>query len=80
MSSIIFVNLVTPCAEWGGSAGKTSINLELYQDLIAKTVSTLAYKIPSLKGKGIKTTWDTGLGGIYKPFLVGFLKERKGSD
>ncbi|MGA9844986.1 MAG: hypothetical protein WBQ25_22000 [Nitrososphaeraceae archaeon] len=77
MSSIIFVNLVTPCAEWGGSAGKTSINLELYQDLIAKTVSTLAYKIPSLKGKGIKTTWDTGLGGIYKPFLVGFLKERK---
>lgn len=28
-------------------------------------------------GKGIKTTWDTGLGGTYKPFLVGFLKERK---
>ena len=44
MSSIIFVNLVTPCPEWGGSAGKTSINLQLYQDLIAKTISILAYR------------------------------------
>ena len=80
MSSIIFINLVTPCPEWGGSAGKSSINLELYENLIADTVSKLAYRIPSLRGKGIKTTWDTGLGGIYKPFLVNFLKERKGSN
>lgn len=72
--SVIFVNLVTP---WGGSAGKTSINLKPYEDLIAKTVSSLAYKIPSLKGRGIKTTFDTGLGGIYRPFLRAFLKERK---
>jgi hypothetical protein len=77
MSSVIYLNLVTPCPEWGGSAGKSNIDLRLYQDLIAKTVSSLAYKIPSLHGKGIHTTFDTGLGGIYRPFLVKFLKERK---
>jgi hypothetical protein len=44
--------------------------------LVAETVSKLAYKIPSLHGKGIHTILDTGLGGIYKPFLVDFLKNR----
>ena len=76
MASILLLNLQTPCAEWQGSAGKTRINLEPYQHLIAETVSKLAYKIPSLHGKGIHTIWDTGLGGIYKPFLVDFLKNR----
>jgi hypothetical protein len=75
-ASILLLNLQTPCAEWQGSAGKTRINLEPYQNLIAETVSKLAYKIPSLHGKGIHTIWDTGLGGIYKPFLVDFLKTR----
>jgi hypothetical protein len=76
MASILLLNLQTPCAEWQGSAGKTRINLEPYQKLIAETVSKLAYKIPSLHGGGIRTIWDTGLGGIYKPFLVDFLKNR----
>jgi hypothetical protein len=76
MASILLLNLQTPCAEWQGSAGKTHINLEPYQKLIAETVSKLAYKIPSLHGKGIHTIWDTGLGGIYKLFLVDFLKNR----
>ena len=75
-ASILFLNLQTPCAEWQGSAGKTRINLEPYQDLIAETVSKLAYKIPSLHGKGIHTICYTGLGGIYKPFLIDFLKNR----
>jgi hypothetical protein len=75
-ASILFLNLQTPCAEWQGSAGKTRINLEPYQKQIAETISKLAYKIPSLHGKGIRTVWDTGLGGIYKPFLIDFLKNR----
>jgi hypothetical protein len=75
-ASILFLNLQTPCAEWQGSAGKTRINLEPYQKLIAETISKLAYKVPSLHGKGIRTVWDSGLGGIYKPFLVDFLKNR----
>jgi hypothetical protein len=75
-ASVLFLNLQTPCPEWQGSAGKTHINLEPYQKLIAETVSKLAYKIPSLHGKGIHTIWNTGLGGIYKPFLVDFLKNR----
>jgi hypothetical protein len=76
MASILLLNLQTPCAEWQGSAGKTSINLGPYQNLIAETVSKLAYKIPSLHGKGIRTIWDTGLGGFYRPFLKEFLKNR----
>ena len=75
-ASILYLNLQTPCADWQGSAGKTHINLEPYQRLIAETVSKLAYKIPSLHGKGIHTIWDTGLGGVYKTFLVDFLKNR----
>jgi hypothetical protein len=75
-ASILLLNLQTPCAEWQGSASKTRINLEPYQKLIAETVSNLAYKIPSLHGKGIRTRWDTGLGGYYRPFLKEFLKNR----
>jgi hypothetical protein len=75
-ASILLLNLQTPCAEWQGSAGKTRINLEPYQDLIGQTVSKLAYKIPSLHGKHIGTTWDTGLGGYYRPFLKEFLRSR----
>ena len=75
-ASILLLNLQTPCAEWQGSAGKTRINMKPYQSLIAQTVSKLAYKIPSLRGQGIHTIWDTGLGGIYKPFLIDFLKSR----
>lgn len=75
-ASLLLLNLQTPCAEWQGSAGKTRINLVPYQNLIAETVSKLAYKIPSLHGKGIGTIWDTGLGGLYKPFLENFLRNR----
>jgi hypothetical protein len=75
-ASILFLNLQTPCAEWQGSAGKTRINLKPYQRLIAETVSKLAYKIPSLHGKGIHTIRYTGLGGVYKPYIVDFLKNR----
>jgi hypothetical protein len=75
-ASLLLLNLQTPCAEWQGSAGKTRINLEPYQKMIAETVSKLAYKIPSLHGKGIPTIWDTGLGGYYRPFLKEFLKNR----
>jgi hypothetical protein len=53
---------MTPCAQWQGSAGKTSIDLKPYQNLIAETISKLAYKIPSLHGKGVRTRvlglWD----------------------
>jgi hypothetical protein len=75
-ASILLLNLQTPCAEWQGSAGKTHMNLEPYQSSVAETVSKLAYKIPSLHGEGIRTIWETGLGGFYKPFLIEFLKNR----
>jgi hypothetical protein len=86
-SSVVFVNLMTPCPDWLGSAGKTHIDLAPYQDMIAKTVSSLAYKIPSLHGMGIETVrGDNKLeaggnseynSGVYIPYLRDFLTERR---
>ena len=76
-ASILLLNLQTPCADWLGSAGKTSIEVTPYEELIAQTVSKLIYKIPSLHGQHVGTVYDTGLGGEYKPFLIEFLKQRK---
>src|SRR5712691_7938921 len=45
--SVAYINVKTPCPDWLGSAGKTKIDVKPYQQDIAKTVSTLAYKMPS---------------------------------
>lgn len=50
--SVAYINLRTPCPDWLGSAGKTRIDVRPYQKDIAKTISSLAYKIPSYRGKG----------------------------
>lgn len=54
--SVIYVNIKTPCPDWLGSAGKTHINLRPYQDELANTVSSLAYKIPTYHGMGHRAT------------------------
>ena len=56
---VAYINLETPCPEWLGGAGKTHINTRPYADNIAKTVSSLAYKMPSYHGQGYGTrTYD----------------------
>jgi hypothetical protein len=45
--SVVYVNIKTPCPDWLGSAGKTHINLKPYQDELANTATSLAYKIPT---------------------------------
>ena len=81
---VIFMNLLVPCPAWQGSAGKTGLDLTPYQRLIATTVSSLAYKMPSIRtnpgashsGGGIG--WPTaGECGEYVGYLKDFLKERK---
>ncbi len=61
---VIFVNLITPCPDWMGSAGKTHINLAPYQVVIAKVVSELAYKMPSIRTNPAASQysggWSTG--------------------
>lgn len=49
---VLYINLNTPCPDWLGSAGKTHIDLRPYASDIAKTVSSLAYKMPSYHGMG----------------------------
>jgi hypothetical protein len=78
--SVVYVNIKTPCPDWLGSAGKTHINMKPYQDELANTVTSLAYKIPTYHGKGHRAT------GRYEhhirdksaqDYLDDFLMERK---
>ena len=50
--SVLYLNLLTKVPDWTGGAGKTHIELAPYADVIAKTVSGLAYKMPSYHGHG----------------------------
>ena len=79
---VVLVNLRTPYADWVGSAGKTHINLTPYSDVIAKTVSSLAYKMPSYHGEGYGYYYYESSGArdpdqIAENYLIRFLKDRK---
>lgn len=49
--SVLYINLWTPCPDFLGGAGKTQIDIRPYAEDIARTVSTLAYKMPSYHGR-----------------------------
>ena len=76
---ILYINLLTPCADWLGAAGKTHIDLRPYADDIAKVVSSLAYKMPSYYGKGY-SDYDYSSGGerpyAAKDYLKDYLMQR----
>jgi hypothetical protein len=78
---VVFINLITLCPEWLGSAGKTHINLTPYQHVIATTVSSLAYKMPSVRTNP-GASFDRSMTsnertGEHTDYLKDFLKERK---
>src|SRR5215211_133629 len=82
MPCVVYVNLKTPCPDWLSSAGKTHINLNPYADDIAKTVSSLAYKMPSYHGKGFAIKYESYSSiqdpdQVAKNYLIIFLKERR---
>jgi hypothetical protein len=54
--SVVYVNIKTSCPDWLGSAGKTHINLKPYQDELANTFTSLAYKISTYHGMGHRAT------------------------
>jgi hypothetical protein len=79
--SVVYLNLMTPCPDWLGSAGKTHIDVRPYAQDITKTVSSLAYKIPSYHGKGYGCQLTPCYGeGDYsstaQQYLEDFLRER----
>jgi hypothetical protein len=80
---VVFINLITPCPDWMGSAGKTHINLAPYQDVIAKVVSELAYKMPSIRtnpggSQRSSDSWSTAAErGEYTSYLKDFLISRR---
>jgi len=49
---VLFINLRCRCIEWLGAKGKTQINTDPLPYDIAKTVSKLAYQMPSYHGEG----------------------------
>jgi hypothetical protein len=77
--SVVYVNLRTPCPDWLGSAGKTHVDLKPFQGDIAKTLSSLAYKIPSYHGKGYNATikYPYEREEFAQDYVDDFLKERK---
>lgn len=79
---VLFINLKCRCIEYLGAAGKTHINTEPYADDIAKTVSKLAYMMPSYHGEGYGRLYerspfekDEDQNAIR--YLVDFLLNRK---
>ena len=78
--SVVYVNIKTPCPDWLGSAGKTHANMNPYQDALANTVTSLAYKIPTYHGKGDRATiqYDRPIRDkSAQDYLDDFLNERK---
>ncbi len=76
---VLYINLMTPCPEWLGAAGKTNINLAPYANDIAKVIPSLAYKMPSYYGTtGPSRSSDyTRLNeDTQTNYLTNFLKKR----
>src|SRR6266487_1777634 len=46
---VFYINLICPVLDWLGSAGKTHIDLQPFASDIAKTVSSVAYKMPTFR-------------------------------
>jgi hypothetical protein len=77
--SVVYLNVKTNCVDWMGSVGKTQINTKPYQDAIAKTISSLARKIPSYHGKGYCSQiyyHDSDSSKQQQDYVDDFLRER----
>jgi hypothetical protein len=76
---VLYINLLTPCPDWLGAAGKTHIDLRPYAQDIAKVVSSLAYKMPSYYGKGYSEIKYSSSGESQytaKDYLRDYLRQR----
>ncbi len=51
-ASVAYVNVKTDVPDWLGAAGKTHMDQLPYAETIAKTLVTMAHKIPSYHGQG----------------------------
>lgn len=75
---LVYIDLITPCPNWQGSAGKTHIDLTPYQETIGLVVSALANKMPSVRlnpGSSLVHGSAAEREGLYmdkylKPFLI----------
>jgi hypothetical protein len=77
---VLFINLRCRCIEYLGAAGKTHINTKPYADDIAKTISKLAYLMPSYHGEGYGRQYESSPKDEDQnaiKYLVDFLLERK---
>jgi hypothetical protein len=77
--SVVYLNVKTPCPDWLGSAGKTHADMKPFQDDIALTLSSLAYKIPSYHGKGHSATikYNYERQELAQDYVDDFLRKRK---
>jgi hypothetical protein len=80
---VMFINLRCRCIEWLGAKGKTQINTDPFASDIARTVSKLAYQMPTYHGEGnIGSAYhDPSLAfgdpnQVARDWLSDFLKDR----
>lgn len=76
--SVLYINVNTPCPIWLGGAGKTHVDLAPYASDIARTVSSLAYKMPSFHGCGYGRSYVSYLDRekSARSYLEDFLNDR----
>ena len=78
---LVYIDLITPCPNWQGSAGKAHIDLIPYQETIGLLVSRLANKMPSVRlNPGSSFRYNTGSGRTVQymdDYLKPFLKRRR---
>lgn len=81
---MLYINLKCRVIDWLGSKGKTQINTAPFASDIAAVVSSLAYKMPSYHGHGLRWADDSSdegedgaSTGEYVSYLRNFLIERR---
>ena len=57
--SVVLINVKTNVPDWLGAAGKTHINQVPYGETIAKALCAMSYNIPSYRGQGYATVYES---------------------
>src|SRR5215469_15184791 len=80
-ASVAYVNVKTDVPDWLGAAGKTHMNQIPYAATIAKTLITMAHKVPSYHGQGFTLnpthSLTTGRQRTATAYVDEFLKKRR---
>ncbi|MGC1932100.1 MAG: hypothetical protein WA667_24270 [Candidatus Nitrosopolaris sp.] len=77
--SVVLINVKTSVPDWLGAAGKTHINQVPYGETIARTLCTMSHNIPSYRGQGYATLYESSFSAqkSAEDYLDDFLIDRR---